>query len=429
MVGMNTGLEGTRQKYDTSVFEPHFLSNRVKVWLQKPPVLTDEDGALIAFLPEVGSQLDPSGAYGTAHFFEHIPFRGTRSFPSKEAIMRPIENLGGSISKAATSLADTHFSVFAAADCFEPAAAALCEMAAEPLIRETDVAAERGVIAEEYEECFKKPDAVATRHFLERFFGNHPLNHTPLGNLAVIKSMTADLLREFHACYYHADNIQLVLGGSFAECGDALSVLERNFGQIRRGKTVQLPAIPLSLLERSGREEITDPACKRDSLFFVYPFVPLGGPDEAALDFLAGSTANGMTSPLMMELREKRGMIYGTPEHSIWRFSGLWFFFLRLLVPSGKFSEAEAVFRDVLHDLAPDYLLARQEERQRRRKRSFQHPTNACRSASAEICDYGRPRSFREHEDLQDNLTLEEVFKWRDYLLNTEPFVLEVRAS
>lgn len=429
MAGMNTGLEGTRRKYDTSVFEPHVLSNGIKAWFQKSPILTDEEGVIIAFLPAVGSQLDPPEARGTAHFFEHIPFRGTRHLPSKEAIMRPIERLGGKISGAETSLDYTHFSVFAAADCLELGAATLCEMVAEPLVRESDVAAERGVIAKEYEERFKNPDALATRHFLEHFFGNHPLNHTPLGDLAVIESMTADLLRAFHDRYYHAGNIQLVCGGSFAERGDALSVLDRSFGQIRRADAAQAPATLPSLLARSGRESVTDPACKRDSLFFVYPFAPLGDADEAALNFLAASIAGGMTSPLMIELREKRGIIYGTPEHSIWTFADLWFFFLRLPVPSGKFGEAQEIFHDVLRDLAPDYLLARQEERQRGRKCAFQHPTQACKSVREEICDYGRPYSFRETEDIQDNLTLEEVFRWRDYLLNREPFVLEIRVS
>ena len=85
MAGMNTGLEGMRRKHDTARFVKNVLPNGVTIWNQESAIHVDEAIEIMGFLPNVGSQLDPQHKPGLAHFFEHMPFRGTKNSDHEDA--------------------------------------------------------------------------------------------------------------------------------------------------------------------------------------------------------------------------------------------------------------------------------------------------------------------------------------------------------
>src|SRR5512141_678154 len=114
-IGMKTGSKGIHRMYDTGVFERYELSNGINIWLQKPPIMVSGNGVLAAVLAGVGAQADPPDEPGIAHFFEHIPFRGTETKPSNLEIMKPLVNVGGKIG-ARTDLLLTDFQVQAPSD-------------------------------------------------------------------------------------------------------------------------------------------------------------------------------------------------------------------------------------------------------------------------------------------------------------------------
>ena len=65
---------------------------------------------------------------------------------------------------------------------------------------------------------------------------------------------------------------------------------------------------------------------------------------------------------------------------------------------------------------------------QLRRRIEFS-PDNACDSAVSEIASWGQTFSFRQEEDFQDAVTLDEIFAWRDYLLQAEPYIIKLRTT
>ena len=183
MAGMNTGLEGTRRMHDTSVFKEEELGNGIHVWVQRPPILTDSSGTIRVVLKNVGSQLDPEGYSGTAHIFEHLPFRGTVRKPSTREVEDPIKEKGGNIN-ATTHQRLTEFRIgsLPARD-FELAVETLAQMVAFPLMRPQDMELERGAIREEYRSLESDPEAARAEMILKTLFGAHPWGRRTIGCL------------------------------------------------------------------------------------------------------------------------------------------------------------------------------------------------------------------------------------------------------
>ena len=93
MAGMNTGLEGMRRKHDTARFVKNVLPNGVTIRNQESAIHVDEAIEIMGFLPNVRSQLDPQHKPGLAHFFEHMPFRGTKTVITRMRTQRTISRL------------------------------------------------------------------------------------------------------------------------------------------------------------------------------------------------------------------------------------------------------------------------------------------------------------------------------------------------
>lgn len=428
MTGMNTGLEGTRRKYDTSVFERHELSNGIQVWLQKPPILTDEEGIVIAFLPKVGARIDPAGFEGIAHFFEHIPFRGTINRPTKAELTGPIEDGGGSMG-ANTSNYRTKYFVSLPQEHFELAVETLAEMTLRPFIREDGVGIERGTILSEYRMRMSEENELLVFHAGRTLLAGHPLGRLAIGSVESIERISSSDLFTFHSKNYHARTIHLICGGTFAQLPNALQILEHFFGSVEVGAPVSLEGEPALPFGKHGRVTIIDPAFKRSMLRYVYLLPPQPREGECALEFLASCLSVSRNSPLFIELREKRGLVYEAGLCSAHYSNERCVFGFICPTELKNFSLVEDIYRECLRNLDPKYVVKCQKQDQVSRKVDFTNPIATANDVVEWLTDSGHVPSFSERAEVKDNLTVEDVFRWRDYLLSTEPFVLEIRAS
>lgn len=429
MPGMNTGLEGTRRKYDTAVFEKHVLDNGITVWLQKPPILTDYQGIISAFLPGVGSRLDPPGSEGAAHFFEHLPFRGTLGMSNKLALISPLNAIGGD-ANAQTGFEFTRYYAWAPLEGFEMALETAYEMVARPIVSEEHVALERGAIEQEHRDKYSSGDGLLRTYLFRHYFGAHALGHLPIGTSDSIKAMTTETLADFRSRYYHPRNLHIVCGGSFA-IESAIHSIEEIFGMMgvesEPWKEIKTERAPRS---HSGFATVADPKLGRDSLFLAYP-LERSGPYNTRWDSLwslSDVLSDGLTSPLFQELREKRSLVYHA-KTSVWDFQDIAFFVLRAPTESKNFGEVREVFKDVLAKLTPEFVMKRQREWQIERRNAFQMPIQACHTLVENVTVWGEPLSHTVREEISDAITVDEVFEWRNYLLDALPFIFEARAK
>ena len=284
------------RRYDTAQFEQQRLTNGIPVWIQRSPIYLSDEGILIGFLPGVGSCRDPKGQEGTAHFFEHMPLKGTESFPSSSSISAAVKGRGGSYN-ASTATEWTRFYVQLARPHFETAVHVVSDLIAKPLLREEDVLTERGVIADEHLRSLPFLGGnKAMQDLANSVVGDYPYNHPVIGRRRSIKSMTRMALVDFWEQHYHAGNLQFIVGGAFAERSDVLDTLNKEFGNVRSGTPAPVIAPP-SCSHKHFR--LTSPLYVRSALIMGWMIPPPEGRKSYAMEVLLSALGTGVDAPLV----------------------------------------------------------------------------------------------------------------------------------
>jgi predicted Zn-dependent peptidase len=421
---IKTGCEGTRRMYDTARFQQYALSNDIKVWLQEKTIQVSDKGILVACLPNVGSISDPEGLSGLAHFLEHMPFRGTKKYPPNQFGKNLVEEKGGCVD-ASTSRECINFSVGLCKEDFEFAAELLHDFLDNPLLREEDVESERAVILREYAERESDCEYVRMKDVSKALFGEHPYSKFPGGEKNAIENIRQNDLRIFHDENFCAENIQIICGGSFSYRDDVLDILEKTFGKISNGRKNNEVASPIGILKKHTKIVLERDYYRSDIMEIMYPLSPKDISNRYALRFLWTALSDGTSSPLILELREKRGLVYSTNLTQMSAYSQLIFLTMNCPTTKKDFSLVESVFYDSLRNLEEEYLVKQMRRWQLERKCFFKSPVDTCKDADDEIVTIGKIESFDEYNSAIDAIRWEDIFYWRDYLLNTKPIIVE----
>lgn len=420
----DTPHRGVRSRHDTGVFTRHELSNGIVVWLQKSPVLLTEEGILVAYYKNVGDVLDPAGKEGLAHFLEHMPFKGTAKYADNQILTDMVRSRGGGMN-AATARYYTKYHVGMPGSDFATAVDVLGDLLLAPQMRLEDFETERGVIESERQRRFEHGAALASHDVDELLFGKHPAMTWGIGSADSIQAITLDDVLAFWSQYYHAGNLHLVVGGTFAERPDCLELLEERFKAMERRDPVilDLPALPVP---PPGLQRLSDPRYGRER--FNLEWVLPGAPTTAsldALDLLTAAYAGGMDSPLAVELRDKRGLVYESGLMDGGRVSTLATrVSLELPISPEAYEEVAPVAMQLLKELSDERLAAVLDRWQVSRLTSFYYPTALCGNLGSELVTRGAPRSIYEDEEETDAIDLDLVHQWRRFLTETPPAVV-----
>lgn len=149
----------------------------------------------------VGSRDEAPGEYGAAHLLEHLTGRGSRQFRSSLKICRPLERAGG-YSGAQTTLDATHYSGYVIAEHWRHVVDPLTDMVLYPLLRANDFALEQGIVIEEERGDRRQPSDRRLQRLHNLMFGRGPLGLPLGGNLADIRRLTIEGVRDFHHRFY-----------------------------------------------------------------------------------------------------------------------------------------------------------------------------------------------------------------------------------
>jgi|GEM_PF-2717454 len=426
---IETRHRGARSRYDTSVFEKLELSNGITVWVQRSPVLLTEEGILVAYFRNVGSVRDPRDKEGVAHFLEHMPFKGTVRYPTTDVISALIQDVGGG-KNATTSRYWTSYFASAPAEAFSTALSFLSQALTAPLMRPEDFVTEQGVIESERARKFEHGRALAARDVDRALFGEHPAFSWGIGTRASIAAIGLEDILAFWKRHYHAGNLHLVVGGSFAEVPELAARLEEAFAGMAAGSAEKLilPAMPPLAAEPVT---LADPRYGRDRTYLEW--VMPGAISDSSMDalgLLASAFSDASDSPLAMELRDRRGLVYESGLLGEERIGDLGArVTLELPVASSLAKDIADESVSLLASM-PEQRVALQLERwQLARQSSFHYPTSLCRSLGGEIAQYGAPRSLHRDQADVDDIDLDEVLGWQRFLSATPPTFVQTSSG
>jgi zinc protease len=278
------------------------------------------------FIP-AGSTCDPPGLEGTAHFVEHMVFKGTPRRP-KGWIDRAVAMVGGQ-TNAETDFDLTHFWFELPADCWELALEVEIDRMAHARFDPAEVELERKVILEELAADLDSPLGRLDRHHQSLSYLRHPYRNPILGWPESLKRLDAESLKAFHRRFHRPETATLVVVGDL-EPAAALDRIEAHWD------THPWPARPkvepevaddhakVPTWERSGRCEFVledrEPILRG---LYGWRTVPWGHPDGPALTVAADLLGGGRGARLWRRLVERDRLVASLDvSHDLARLDG-----------------------------------------------------------------------------------------------------------
>ncbi len=263
-----------------------------------------------------GGRDDPPDRAGTAHFFEHMPFRGTRDYPSLRDLTHDVEANGGYIN-AFTSDESTGYEIVVPHNMIQEGIHRVAEMLRRPLLRQRDIGLERRVIIEELKSRQANVSFYARQTMFRELLGDHPITSAVIGTESALRRITQADLGRFHRQYYGRDNIVLFATGSFHEA-QLLELCERYFGDLPSTTRPKRDLTPPIAPRQNYQRTVSPQRYNRSvySLARVLPPVDLRA--RIMLEMFADMLARGANSPLNVEIRERRGLAYSVSAGLSW---------------------------------------------------------------------------------------------------------------
>lgn len=253
-----------------------------------------------------GSRDEPSECSGASHFLEHLLFKGTSRRPGP-SIAEALDQIGGDCN-AYTTKENTAFYVRLLAEDADIGFDILCDILEDPLLQESDIDAERGVILDEILAHNDEPGEVAVEAAFDSLFPHHPLGRDTLGKQSSIEGLERDRIVDFFDHHYRPGNMVVAVAGDIAHD----EVRERISGRLdaRPGGSRPERQVPTSA-DRNvlAIERPTEQA----QLVLAIRTSGYLDPGRYRLAVYSQILGGGLSSRLFRRVREERGLAY-----SIW---------------------------------------------------------------------------------------------------------------
>ncbi|CAD6500078.1 BgTH12-04181 [Blumeria graminis f. sp. triticale] len=176
---------------------------------------------------DAGSRAETDKTNGTAHFLEHLAFKGT-SNRTQQQLELEIENMGGHLN-AYTSRENTVYYAKAFNSDVPATVNILSDILQNSKLDKSAIERERDVILRESEEVEKQLEEVVFDHLHATAFQGQPLGRTILGPAENIESIQRDDLVSYIKTNYTADRMVLVGAGGIPHA-QLVELAEKHFG-------------------------------------------------------------------------------------------------------------------------------------------------------------------------------------------------------
>jgi predicted Zn-dependent peptidase len=184
----------------------------------------------------------------------------------------------------------------------------LTDLVRRPLLRESDLEAERNVILEEINGVADTPDDLVFEIHAAELWPDHPYGYSILGTPDTLAGISADDLRCLHQSGYHRGNCVVAAAGNL-DHGRLLEALERE-GWFE-GTAPERPRRPVPVVSAvRGLSRRVERDTAQSHVVFGTDTFPLRDPRRFALAILTNVFGGGMSSRLFQRVREELGLAY-----------------------------------------------------------------------------------------------------------------------
>lgn len=250
----------------------------------------------------VGSRHEPAELNGISHFLEHMAFKGT-STRSAHDISFQNESVGSHIN-ACTGNNYTAYYTYCLPEYVESSLDILSDVLTNSVFPEEELERERGVILQEIAMYNDDPSSLCWDNVASIAYPDQPLGRPIIGTPEIIQSITRDDLFAYVKQHYTADNVIVAASGS-VDHKSFEGLVEKFFSKMQPATRSTIPAP----VYQGGYGALKDDI-EQVHIVLGFPSVDIFHPDYWAVRLLSSTLGDGMSSPLFVEVREKRGLAY-----------------------------------------------------------------------------------------------------------------------
>ena len=253
-----------------------------------------------------GSRYESKELAGLSHFLEHLPFKGSRHWPSAQLISDAIEGVGG-LMNASTDREMTVFWCKVAKPHFRQAFSVLLDMVQHPVMDPAEMEKERQVILEELRATNDYPAQLADLLIDETLWPDQAMGRDVGGTVETVNSIILeDVIAYMERQYNPANTVIAVAGGiTHDEALDAIAG-----GTCAWQPAPSLDWEPVTEAPPTPEVRIDRRSTDQSHLCLGLPGLSFPDPDRYALAMLNGVLGDGSSSRLFLNLRESRGLAY-----------------------------------------------------------------------------------------------------------------------
>jgi predicted Zn-dependent peptidase len=275
------------------------LDNGVRVLTQPDSTLRT---ATVSVFVRSGSVHEEARDGGISHFVEHMAFKGTRT-RSARRINLDAERLGADVN-AHTDKDHTAFYMHGLGAHATAFVTMLGDIVLGSTFPATELERERQVILAEFTDDEDDPLSAAYRMVDLASFGTHPAARAVIGSRRTIEAVDRARLMAYVRRRYTGPNV--VIGASGAIDPAA----------VRRAAREAFSALPAGSANRvlppewvGGLRTRRMAGTRQAHALLAFP-LPGRESDDPVLPVAAAALGEGMSAPLLHELRERRGLVY-----------------------------------------------------------------------------------------------------------------------
>lgn len=254
---------------------------------------------------KTGSAYENDKINGISHFIEHMMFKGTKKRSAKE-IASVIDGIGGEIN-AYTAKECTCFYTKTLSLDYEIALDVLSDMMKNATFLDEHIETEKTVIIDEINMYEDAAEEIVIDMINEIIFEGHPLSYPILGTKQSVNRLNRQILMDYHAMYYNAENMVISIAGDFDET-ELLDKVKFYFGDIRHGgdKVDKSEKDPVYKWRADSRKK------DFEQIQVAISFPGIRFDHELSYEMMVLSNILGGTnsSRLFQSIREDRGLTY-----------------------------------------------------------------------------------------------------------------------
>jgi predicted Zn-dependent peptidase len=255
----------------------------------------------LGFWIRSGSRDEPVEQAGISHFLEHLLFKGTERFSSRE-IDEVFDTMGAEVNAGTGKETTSVYSRFLDRH-LEHAFDVLQDMVLRPAY--PDVDSERQVVIEEIAMYEDEPSDKVHDVLSGAIFGDHPLGRPIIGTADVISSVPVPTISDWHDRRYTGANIVIAAAGNLEH--DAVVEM------VSKAVAVDGAAAKAATASPNGVTPVLrfhEKETEQYHLCMGGPGIPRGDERRFALRVLDTILGGSTSSRLFQEVREKRGLAY-----------------------------------------------------------------------------------------------------------------------